>query len=173
MIENRRYEERLTSTRTEALFLTLALLFFFLWRRRVRAGGWHRAAKLLFSLCALFLFYALNYRALHIVLTAETLTLRFGLFRWRIAMDNVAGCYLDDISLWRIGGAGIHFSWFNRRYRAMFNFLEYPRVVVALKDKQGPVHDVAFSTRQPQQVMAFIHGSVDKTRAARANKESS
>jgi hypothetical protein len=44
----------------------------------------------------------------------------------------------------------------NERYRASFNFLEYPRVVVALKRKRGPVQDVSFSTRQPEPVMSLI-----------------
>ena len=68
-------------------------------------------------------------------------------------------CYLDGTSLWRIGGAGIHFSSFERRYRAMFNFLEYPRVVVALKEKRGPVRDIAFSTQHPEEIMSLIQES--------------
>lgn len=32
----------------------------------------------------------------------------------------------------------------------MFNFLEYPRVVLELSKKMGPVRDVAFTTRQPE-----------------------
>jgi hypothetical protein len=71
-------------------------------------------------------------------------------------MDNIEKCFLDDTSLWRIGGAGIHFSWFHGRYRAMFNFIEHPRVVFALKKKRGPVRDVAFSTRRPNEVLRFI-----------------
>jgi hypothetical protein len=38
----------------------------------------------------------------------------------------------------------------------MFNFLEYPRVVLALKQRKGLVRDIAFSTRRPQEVMRLI-----------------
>jgi hypothetical protein len=38
----------------------------------------------------------------------------------------------------------------------MFNFLEHPRVVIALKQKKGPVRDIAFSTRHLEEVMQLI-----------------
>lgn len=150
------YYERLSSGRTEALFVTLMLLFLGLRVWRGRVAGRSRLTTAFFGLSAFFLFYSLNYRTLNIHLTPEHLELRFGLFAWRIAMENIERCFRDETSLWRIGGAGIHFSWFGGRYRAMFNFLEYPRVVVALKEKQGPVQDVAFSTKQPEQVLGLI-----------------
>lgn len=150
------YTEQLSSKRTEALFLLLAFLFLTLASRRAAAAGRGRLVTLLSTLSLLFLFYALNYRVLLIRLAPEELQLRFGLFRWTIPMGNVESCHQDETSLWRIGGAGIHFSWFGGRYRAMFNFIEYPRVVVALKEKRGPVRDVAFSTQQPELVMALL-----------------
>lgn len=160
------YEERISSKRTEALFLSLATLFLTLWllRKKTRVTG--RVTAIFFILFAFFVFYALNYRRLRIRLTAHDLELRFGIFSWTIPMDDIEGCHADETSLWRIGGAGIHLSWFDGRYRAMFNFLEYPRVVVALKEKRGPVRDVAFSTRHPQQVMKRIHEASGVTRTA-------
>lgn len=56
----------------------------------------------------------------------------------------------------RMGGAGIHFMSIRKRYRASFNFLEYPRVVIAFKRKVGPVQDISFSTRQPEKVIRLI-----------------
>jgi len=148
--------EKLASNRTEALFFVLMLVFLFLAIWRGTVAGWGIWPAVFAFLFFFFLFYVLNYRTLHIRLTAENLTLKFGLFTWTIALDNIENCRLDTVSLWRIGGAGIHFSSFNRRYRAMFNFLEYPRVVIGLKNKIGPVRDIAFSTRQPDRVMEFI-----------------
>ncbi len=43
-----------------------------------------------------------------------------------------------------------------RRYRASFNFLEYPRVVIAFKRKVGPVQDISFSTRRPDELLPLI-----------------
>ena len=109
------------------------------------AAGLDTLAVISFFFCAFFLFYSLNYRVLHIHLADGLLELKFGFFTWKVAMDNVESCRLDDTSLWRIGGAGIHFSPIKSRYRAMFNFLEYPRVVISLKRKMGLVQDIAFS----------------------------
>jgi len=163
------YYERVSSKRTQSLFLVLSLLFLGLLLgrvkiRRAKGAGRDRLANILAGASLFCLFYTLNYRTLIIWLTPETVQLRFGLFTWKIAMDNIDDCFPDQTSLWRIGGAGIHFSPIKRRYRAMFNFLEYPRVVVALKEKQGPVRDIAFSTQQPEQVLAFIRGHTEETR---------
>jgi hypothetical protein len=150
------YYERVSSNRTEALFVVLTLFFLLLSAWRMNAPGLGTTTAILCLLCAFFLFYSINYRTLSIRLTAQLLELKFGLFTWRIALDNVESCTLDDTSLWRIGGAGIHFSPIHGRYRAMFNFLEHPRVVIALKRRLGLVRDIAFSTQHPDEVIEEI-----------------
>lgn len=159
MKEDYIYEEKLSSKRTTILFIILALSFLllFLFRKMVAGFGW--LAVVFFLLFCLFTFYVFNYRTLIIQLTPDVLRLTFGIFRWTMPIDTIEGCYLDEISLWRIGGAGIHFTSIRKRYRIFFNFLEYPRVVVKLKQKRGPVWDIAFSTRQPERVMMLIKDS--------------
>ncbi|HSD85562.1 MAG TPA: hypothetical protein VLG46_17000 [Anaerolineae bacterium] len=166
MINPSRYEEKLSSNKTAALFLGLTLLFLALAIWRMTTVGLDILAAIFFIFFLFFLFYSLNYRTLVIQLTPESLKLHFGLFTWTIATDNIESCFPDDISLRRIGGAGIHFSSFRGRYRAMFNFLEYPRVVIALKIKKGPVRDVAFSTRRPDEVMHLIQAVTSYQNAA-------
>ncbi|CAG0931086.1 hypothetical protein TFLX_01990 [Thermoflexales bacterium] len=156
MINPSRYEEKLSSNKTAALFLVLTLLCLALAIWRMSAVGLDILAAIFLVFFLFFLFYSLNYRTLIIQLTPEVLKLRFGIFTWTTATDNIANYFLDQVSLRRIGGAGIHFSSFQGRYRAMFNFLEYPRIVIMLKNKKGPVRDVAFSTRRPDEIMHFI-----------------
>jgi hypothetical protein len=156
------YSESLSSRRTEALFLALMSLFFlfFLWRTVV--WGMDALAVVLLCFFVLFLFYSLNYRTLTIRLTAQSLKLTFGIFTWVVSLENVEACNLDELPvLMRNGGAGIHFMTIRQRYRVSFNFLEYPRVVVALKRKQGLVRDVSFSTHQPEEVMRIMCGIMD------------
>jgi hypothetical protein len=155
------YFEQLSSNRTEALFVGLTLIYILLAVWRMNSSGYSTSTVILFLFCAFFLFYSINYRRLSIRITAELLELQFGLFTWKVPLDNVESCRLDETSLWRIGGAGIHFSPINGRYRAMFNFLEHPRVVIALKHRQGLVRDIAFSTRRPDEF-------IEKIRAASA-----
>lgn len=150
------YEEKVLSARTEWLFLALAFVFLSLlaWMLVVRGGGF---LTIVFGcLFLLFLFYSLNYRTLVIRLSGEALTLEFGVFTWNVELENIEACYLDDVSLWKIGGAGIHFTFLRRRYRASLNFLEHPRVVITLKQKKGPVREVAFSTANPEEVIRVI-----------------
>jgi hypothetical protein len=156
MSPQKEYLERLTSGRTEALFVGLALLFALLLAARARGSGLDGWSIVFLCALAFFLFYSLNYRSLTIHLTAEALRLKFGLFTWVIRLSNIEAARLDETSLWRIGGAGIHFTPLRGRYRAMFNFLEYPRVVIALKVSKGPVRDIAFSTRRPEEVLRWI-----------------
>jgi hypothetical protein len=82
-------------------------------------------------------------------------------------LHNVEGCRLDDLPvLMRYGGAGIHFMFIRRRYRASFNFLEHPRVVISLKRRAGPVRDVSFSTRRPDEVIRLVEAAVSTSSAA-------
>ena len=56
------------------------------------------------------------------------------------------------------------------RYRASFNFLEYPRVVIAFKKKAGLVRDISFSTRQPEEIMRLIRDALAAINAATARE---
>ena len=156
------YEERLTSSRTSALFgwLTVLFLALVIWRAVLNDAG------VLSIVFLMFLFYSLNYRVLHIRLSPEALTLRFGLIKWDVPAAGIRSCSIDETSLWRIGGAGIHFSFFKGSYRAMLNFLEFPRVVLSLQQKRGPVREIAFSTTQPEQLIHLLTKTIYENKAA-------
>jgi hypothetical protein len=161
------YTERISSNKTEALFLALTILFLSLFIWRVNAVGLDVLVVVLFCFFAFFLFYSLNFRTLVIHLTSQALELTFGIFTWIVPLDNVEACFLDDLPiLMRMAGAGIHFFFFRKRYRISFNFLEYPRVVIAFKRKVGPVRDISFSTRQPDEALRLIQEAISAKRAA-------
>ena len=150
------YHEELSSARTESLFVALTAVFLTLFLWRWSSVGWNGWTITFLCLSAMFLFYSLNYRNLKIHLTSESLQLTFGIFTWNIAISNIQNCYIDENTIWRFGGAGIHFMWLKGKYHAFFNFLEYPRVVVTLKKKKGLVQEIAFSTKHSAQVMEFL-----------------
>ena len=153
------YAERLSSLRTQALFLGLTLLFGALFAWRVSTVGFDTLGVISLCFSVIFLFYTLNYRTLLIRITPQSLKLQFGIFSWTEKLDNMASCNIDELPwLLKYGGAGIHFMTAHERYRASFNFLEYSRVVLALKRKRGLVCDLSFSTRQPEQVIQALHG---------------
>jgi hypothetical protein len=162
------YSEKLSSNKTEILFIALTLLFFFLFIWRVTEGSVDFLADifLFFSVC--FLFYSLNFRTLVVRLTLESLKLSFGIFTWTISLNNVGEIQPDDDLplLMKYGGAGIHFMFVRKRYRASFNFLEHSRVVIALKRKAGLVSDVSFSTCQPNEIIRLIQGAISANKTA-------
>ena len=154
------YEEKLSSHRTEALFISLTILFLMLLIWRISAGGPNILSAAFLLLFVFFFFYSVNYRILIIRLTPDSLRLKFGVFTWTIQLDNIEECRHDDPPmLMRYGGAGIHFMLIRRRYRASFNFLEYPRVVIALKKKVGLVRDISFSTRHPDEIIQLLQNN--------------
>ena len=154
------YHERISSPRTEALFLGLTLLFLSLTIWRLNSNGLDFLTGVLATFFVLFLFYTLNFRTLVIRLTPERLELKFGVFRWRVPLEDVASCQLDELPAFkRFGGAGIHFMMVRGKYRASFNFLEHARVVVLMKKKKGPVCEISFSTRRPDDVIRAIQES--------------
>lgn len=159
------YEERVTSKRTTALFLGLALVFSLVFIARQRAGGLGVLGVASLCLAILFLFYFFSYRVLAITITTVALRLRYGVFRWTVALEDIAGAQVDALPpLLRYGGAGIHFMTVRGRYRACFNVLEGPRVVVALKKRRGWVRDLSFSTRHPDVVLRNLEAALDAAR---------
>jgi hypothetical protein len=154
------YEERISSKKTEALFISLTILFLILVIWQINIDGPDILIVAFFLLFIFFFFYSVNYRTLIIRLAPESLKLKFGVFSWTIPLHNIRECDHDDLPiLMRYGGAGIHFMLFRRRYRASFNFLEHPRVVIALKEKSGLVWDISFSTRHPDELIRLLQNA--------------
>ncbi|MGD8815014.1 MAG: hypothetical protein PVI78_11135 [Anaerolineales bacterium] len=151
------YEEKLTSKITTALFIALMLLFLALAIWRWVAGGWDFLSILFLCLFALFLFYVVNYRVLLIRMTETDLVLKFGIISWKLPMVDLGACRLDDSPFYiRYGGAGIHFASVQGQYRAFFNFLEYPRLLIEFKKKRGMVEALVLSTKQPDSIMDLL-----------------
>ena len=155
------YYEKVTSKRTEWLFVGLTGLFFLLFAWRVKANAWNGFAVVFLVFFCFFLFCSINYRILLIRITSESLKLAFGIFRWTVPLAKIERCSLDEIPpLMEYGGAGIHFMFVRNRYRASFNFLEHPRVVIAFKRKVKPVRDISFSTRRPMEILQIIREAI-------------
>jgi len=104
-----------------------------------------------------FIFYVINYRVLQISITDQVLQLKFGLIPWRTDINNIELSMLYEPPFWiKYGGAGVHFAQVDGEYKAFYNFLEYPRVLIRFKKKQGLVQALVFTTRQPTQVIDII-----------------
>jgi hypothetical protein len=155
------YTEKIRSSGTTGLFVLLGSLFWVIFFWRFLGVGFRGIQLVYLFLGILFSFYVVNYRTLIIGVSPENLLLKFGLIKWRTPLNNIDDVSLDDSPpLIKYGGAGVHFAFVKGIYRAFFNFLEYPRVVVALKRKQGPVQDISFSTRRPEELIQFTRDAI-------------
>lgn len=155
-MEYKKFHETLSSCRTEALFVGLSIIFCSFFLLRWSNVSWDGLTITFLVFFVFFLFYTINYKTLKILITPDFLQLTFGIFTWKVALADIQTCYIDEDSILRYGGAGIHFMYVNGNYRAFFNFLEYSRVVITLRKKKGPVREIAFSTKKPEQVMELL-----------------
>ena len=155
------YFEKVSSKRTQLLFIVLTILFFLLFVWRMNVSDWNGLTVVFLVLSCIFFFYVANYRTLVIRIKSDALKFSFGIFSWTVPFDNIENCSLDKApALMKYGGAGIHFMMIGKRYRASFNFLEYSRVVIALKNKVGLVQDISFSTRQPEEILKLVREAI-------------
>jgi hypothetical protein len=151
------YQETLSSRRTIGLFIALAAIFLAFLTWRWSAGGLDGWGIAFLCLAGVFTFYTLNYRALTIQITGQHLRLKFGLFTRTIPHEDIATIQPDHPPpLKRYGGAGIHWYLTGDRYRASWNLLEYERVVVQFKHPVGPVQELSFSTKNPEEVSRVV-----------------
>jgi hypothetical protein len=155
------YSEEIRSIKTSLLFVLLFLVFSGLFTWRVIAAGFRTLPIIYLFFVLLFGFYILNFRTLRIKINSETLNLHFGLVGWKTNLSNVASVRHDDSPIWiKMGGAGVHFALVYRKYRAFFNFLEYPRVLITFRKKQGLVRELVFTTKKPDKVIEFIQSKL-------------
>ena len=96
------------------------------------------------------------------MITKEHLILKFGLVPWKTRLKNINTVELDaSPAIIKYGGAGVHFAFVQGKYRAYYNFLEFPRVVVSFKEKQGLIQALVFSTKQPDRVLAALNSRME------------
>lgn len=151
------FRERIKSNLTTTLFVILGLIFFGLFAWRYSIVGFRFLPALFGFLGLFFFFYVINFRVLRITITDQTLRLKFGLVQWRMDLENIEHCKLYDPPFWiRYGGAGVHFSMVEGAYKAFFNFLEYPRILVRFHEKRGLVQELVFTTRQPDRILEIL-----------------
>jgi len=159
------YYEEVRSFKTSLLFLFLSAVFSTFFIKRVLTLGYRE--NIAFSTVLLFFsiffgLYVLNYWTLKIIITDKKIQLNFGLIRWRSDLSNVKAVEMDDSPpVIKYGGAGVHFAYVRGMYRAFFNFLEFPRILITYQEKQGLVQGLVFTTRNPEKVIKIIKGRME------------
>ena len=156
-MENLLYNEKVRSNKTSLLFVILAMIFIALFVWRFSVVGFRFVPGLYAFIGLVFCFYVINFRELDISITDQTLQLKFGVIGWSSNIENIKLSVLYDPPFWiKYGGAGVHFAMVDGDYKAFYNFLEYPRVMVGFHQKQGWVQSLVFTTRQPDKILQIM-----------------
>jgi len=151
------YSEKIRSTKTSLLFVILAMIFFALFGWRYSVVGLRFIPALYAFLGLVFCFYVINFRELEILITDQILQLKFGVIVWISNIDNIKTSIRYDPPFWiKYGGAGVHFAMVDGDYKAFYNFLEYPRVMIGFHQKQGWVQSLVFTTQQPDKIQKIL-----------------
>lgn len=151
------YSENVRSNKTSLLFMFLAFIFFALFGWRFSVVGYRFVPGLYAFFGLFFCFYVINFRELEISITDQTLQLKFGVICWSSNIENIKSSILYDPPFWiKFGGAGVHFAMVDGDYKAFYNFLEFPRVMIGFHKKQGWVQSIVFTTRQPDKILEIL-----------------
>ena len=158
------YSEEIRSNKTDLLFVVLALITYALSVWKFSVVGFKFGPGFYLFLGLLFTFYIFNFKVLKISITDQVLDLKFGIIPWKTELSNIQEIALDDAPMIiKYGGAGVHFAFVKGEYRAFYNFLEHPRVLIRFKKKQGLVEALVFTSRQPDQILTIIQENLPKT----------
>lgn len=151
------YEEKLFSKWITIILASVTgIMLFFLVYQIVKGplGAKPAPTWFLLVLALLFLGFTINFSRVIIRMTPEHVSIGYGLFKHKIPWEIVENCYLDETSAVRYGGSGIRITKVGEKWRIVYSVIGGPRVVLSLKE--GRYREVAFSTKNPDQVMSII-----------------
>ncbi len=151
------YEETIFAKWMTVIFTVITIIPFSVFAYQLLTGpiGADPAPDiLLLGLSLLFFGLTLNFRKLKINISSEGISTGYGIFKSTISWDEVEEVNLDKTSTARYGGWGIRISRVEGNWRLVYNVIGGPRVVVS--SKNGFFKDLAFSTKNPEEVMEII-----------------
>ena len=149
------------------LFIALTILFLGLFVYQVLVGpvGANPAPDwlyiIMFVLFAGFTALIRNFNKLAIVITAQSITVGYGVLKRTIPWSNVSSCYLDDASAFgSYGGWGIRTAKVKGKWRLAYNVIGSTTVVLELK--KGRFREFVFSTKNPDGVVEIARKQILK-----------
>jgi hypothetical protein len=156
-MQNLLYEEKILSKEILGVCLIVAFLFLVLMIYQIYKGpiGNCPAPNWVFLLFFLLVSgFGFVFSNLGVKITSKNLDVGYGFIRYKIPLENVANCYLDETSAFWYGGWGIRFAKIADKWRLVYNVIGTPRVILSLK--QGRFKEFAFSTKKPQELIKII-----------------
>lgn len=151
------YEETLFAKRLTAILGVMTALLFGLIVFQVVVESESLQSTLGSLSVALFVLFAVltvNFRRLHIRMTAADITIGYGIFTTTVPWERVTGCRVDNNSVVRYGGWGIRVTRIGGDWRLVYNTMGDPRVILGVAD--GRFGEISFSTAHPEEVIETV-----------------
>ncbi|MFH1821045.1 MAG: hypothetical protein ABH852_01175 [Methanobacteriota archaeon] len=151
------YEEKILSKWNAGLLGTATALLFLAFAYQTLFGpiGTRPAPDWFFLIMSLFfLGLAINFSRLEIRITPESIVVGYGIIKRATPREDIEDCYLDKTSAVSYLGWGIRLTRLGGKWRLVYNIIGSPRLVLLLK--KGRFKELAFSTKNPEKVMALI-----------------
>ncbi|MEF8833204.1 MAG: hypothetical protein V5A66_06800 [Candidatus Thermoplasmatota archaeon] len=157
------YEETVFSKWMTLLLGSITTIFLLIWSYDIFVG-WSWSDPLLrwfwLGMFLFFLAFTANFSKLKIKINTQGLTVGYGIARKKIPWERVEDCHIDEKSALRYGGWGIRFTRVSGKWRTAYNVVGGSRVVVSLNE--GLIREVAFSTKNPEEVKEVIESNLRK-----------
>lgn len=151
------YEEKIFSKWITAILAPVTALMFFLLGYQILVapvGSNPAPTWILLILSLFFLGITMVFSRLVIRITPASVTVGYGIFKHTIPWDNIENCFLDESSAVKYGGSGIRIAKIGGKLRLVYSVIGGPRVVLSLKE--GKYQELAFSTKNPEEVTRII-----------------
>ncbi len=151
------YEEKILSKWKIGTFalITAVLLFLLLYQLLSGPIGKHPAPNWFFLFMFLLFFcLTINFSRLSIRITSRYISVRYGIFKRQVLLENIEDCYLDRGLAFRYGGWGIRLAKVKGKWRLVYNIMGIPLVVLLLK--KGKLREFLFATKNHDNVIEMI-----------------
>lgn len=126
-------------------FLTLALFYYTI----------REILPWLFAVPLVIFFMAFLMGSMSIKVTTEGVSVRYGMFRFRVDMKDICGAHEDSKALMTYGGPGIKVLKKDGKLVMAYIAIGYPRVVLLLRNSR--YSEFVFSTYNPNRVLTAIN----------------
>jgi hypothetical protein len=157
------YEEKLSSIWITIIFLFISLIFLFLILYQVFIGplGNNPAPNWVLTIIFLvFLFLSFNFIRLVIQITPQFIIVGYGIFKHKIALENIEDINRDKSLFIKYGGWGIRFGRSEGKRYMAYTIPEASNV--ALLIKKGRFRKFIFSTKNPDELINIINQIAEK-----------
>jgi hypothetical protein len=148
------YEETIYSWLMGVLVMgVIVLLIFISFIQSLTGSNTIPQPEWVFYIMIIILIIILNFIRLHIKITPQYVSAAFGIFKYKVLLENIEDFYDDKDPLVRYSGLGIRLNRTQGKWYYGF-ILVGPRIVLELKESR--LGGFVFTTKNPEEVLRIL-----------------